>query len=124
MAALYRQAPIDGKGIGMLATDDISPGTLILQERPLVMIPIASSMLYLSSHEKLILAQLGKLTQEQKASYLALHNAIPLDKLKPFQGIFATNSFGLGEEDNKAGSAVFAIASRFNHSCSPNANFV
>lgn len=103
-----------GKGIGMTATAPIPLGALIISERPLFSVP-------LSPTNTAILREVARLSPENRAAFLALHNAHPISEITPFLGIFRTNSFGLGVDAVRGG--LFEICSRFNHSCSPNAMF-
>ena len=123
---LYRKTTIsEQKGYGMIATAAIPTGTVILTEAPLFTYPSASFTITPSSAmNQLITDAVSKLSQEKQAAFLALHCAqSKATSLVPqFLGICVTNAFGLG--GNARESGVFEIASRFNHSCLPNAHHV
>ena len=105
-------------GKGAFATRGIRRGDLILSEKPIFSIPDdAPKPLRHTSIE----AAVRKLSPTHLDNYLSLHNSH--DKcscsLRPLPGIFNTNAFGVSS--NSGG--ICLKASRFNHSCSPNAKF-
>ncbi|KAF2644115.1 SET domain-containing protein [Massarina eburnea CBS 473.64] len=137
----YEIRAITKKGYGCFALRDLERGTRILADAPLLIIPIA---LYMKEDVE---KAYEKLSQEEKNIFLTLASAhgqdprdwpnkiharvSPREKLRVQQqhdsrvgkeatllSIFQTNCM---EWNN--GAAVFPHASRFNHSCSPNANF-
>ena len=40
---VYSVTSISGKGLGMVSTEDIPPGKLIIEERPLLTVPLTAS---------------------------------------------------------------------------------
>ncbi|KAF2269771.1 SET domain-containing protein [Lojkania enalia] len=140
-SAIYEVRAIPGKGYGCFAIRYIERGTRILEDTPLLIVPIA---FYL---QKDIQAAFNDLTPTEKALYFTLHSAHNQDpgnwpraihpnvtgdertriqeqhnarigKEPSLISIFQTNCMEMGN-----GAAVFVHASRFNHSCNPNANF-
>lgn len=116
---------LEGKGIGTIAIRDIKAGECLLSENPLVECdnpyqslaidgppyPSASDMRDKSSESD---RQLEKTLSANILKQLwDLSDCHP--GAKSLGGIVGTNSFGDGERVR-----VFAKASRFNHSCSPN----
>jgi hypothetical protein len=107
-------------GKGAFASRDILRGDLILSERPIFSIPtyVPKPRKYLS-----IEAAVRDLSPAHLDSYLSLHNSH--DQCSCFfnsfklVGIFGTNSFTVANDDG----GICLRASRFNHSCSPNARF-
>ena len=108
------------KGKGAFTSRDIQRGDLILSERPIFSTPTMTSLnvsfMYIS-----IEAAVRKLSPVHLNGYLSLQNSH--DKCScfrsPLLGIFGTNSFTVSESD----SVICLRASRFNHSCSPNAHY-
>ena len=140
---MYKEEEVVGKGIGCIATEEISPGCLVLRETPCLFLPPGgedSSALL----QRTVKAFLGMESEEQE-KYLQLANmfdrdesewsdtarkdmenikseleAQPLTDLPPSDiikiwQIKLTNGFHNG---------VFLKMSRFNHSCHPNAAMV
>jgi hypothetical protein len=110
------------KGTGAFTSREIQRGALILSESPIFFMPTMTSLnapkpLWLNSIE----AAVRKLSPAHLDSYLSLQNSH--DKCScfrtPLLGLFATNSFTFSEGD----SGIYLTASRFNHSCSPNAHY-
>ena len=102
---------------GAFATRDIRRGDLILSEKPIFSVPSnAPQPLRHTSIE----AAVGKLSPTHLDNYLSLqnsHNKCSCS-LRPLPGIFNTNAFGVSDS-----AGICLRASRFNHSCSPNARF-
>ena len=104
------------KGKGAFASRDIQKGEFILSERPLFCVPTyAPDTLWRISIE----AAVQKLSPAHLDSYLSLHNSHNKCSCYPSSllGLFATNAFTVFDGD----SGICLRASRFNHSCSPNA---
>ena len=104
-------------GKGAFATRDIQRGDLILSEKPIFSIPNSTFQLF--KHIS-IEAAVRKLSPTHLDKYLSLHNSHEKCScsLRPLPGIFSTNSFGVSDS-----AGICLRASRFNHSCSPNAKF-
>lgn len=62
---------IPGKGVGVIATWQISVGTLVLSERPIIQV---ASSTYQASLAHLVLAQLQKLDSHDREGFIALRN--------------------------------------------------
>lgn len=111
----------------MVARTTISPGTLIVAEEPLFSLPTAvfsDEALTVIKHPEstlntIIATAVKALSREKQVAFLELHNS--KTKLGVFLGIWQTNAFELGSENGE--DAVFEVASRFNHSCFPNAAY-
>ena len=117
MDKLYKVVPVDGKGLGCIALKDIKIGSIILEEKPQMV--IKKEIVDRSGrHFEMdwILKAFNEMIGNDKLRFLNLHNAFeserPDDKSLKIDTIFVTNNFGpvLGIE-----------SSRFNHSCQPNA---
>ena len=117
MDTLYKVVPIEGKGLGCVALKDIKIGTVILEEKPQMVI---EKEFFDGSGRRYdiewIIDAYNKMNKNDKLRFWKLHNAFELerpdDRHLKIETIFATNNFGpvLGIE-----------CSRFNHSCQPNA---
>ena len=104
-------------GKGAFATRDIQRGDLILSEKPIFSVPNDAPQPRRHTH---IEAAVRKLSPTHLDNYLSLHNSHTKCScsLRPLPGIFSTNAFGVSDS-----GGICLKASRFNHSCSPNARF-
>ena len=104
-------------GKGAFATRDIQRGDLILSERAIFSMPAGSGPSIVRS----IGAAVQNLSPIDLDSYLSLHNSHKTCSCfsTPLLGIFTTNSFEVIDYE----MGICLKASRFNHSCSPNARF-
>jgi hypothetical protein len=109
--AIHTSATVQN-GKGAFATRDIQKGDLILSEKPIF------SFLTNTPKYGHVEAAIRDLSPADLDGYLSLHNAHNECSCypNPLQGIFGTNAFTLD-----GNWAVCVRASRFNHSCSPNA---
>ena len=100
---LYKVVKIDRKGLGCVALKEIEIGTLILKEKP--------QCVGLTQDD--VIQSFGYMSKCDQEEYLKLYNAYAgCQGFSEVFGIYKTNSFATG---------VGIKASRFNHSCSPNA---
>jgi hypothetical protein len=108
-----------GKGLGAFATQKLGRGDLVHSENPLF--STTSSIGFLDPTQ--IVNAFQSLSPEEKRRYLSLKNACdqngPNAHRSPIFGIYTTNSFSMGD----GREAIFIRASRFNHSCLPNARY-
>ncbi|KAF8257875.1 hypothetical protein EI94DRAFT_1691960 [Lactarius quietus] len=107
------------EGKGAFASRNVQRGDLILSERPIFSIPTDAPV---PIKYPSIEAAVRKLSPVHLDEYLSLHN-VYIGPLFPnsLVGIYGTNSFGLDDDSDDSG--MFLKASRFNHSCNPNARF-
>ncbi|KAJ3793576.1 hypothetical protein GGU11DRAFT_394491 [Lentinula aff. detonsa] len=103
--AVYEIRSSSGKGLGAFAVKRLQRGDLILTETP--MVPVDDTTPYN------VVTGFKQLSPKNLARCLLLHNAHP--EIGLFEGIYNTNAF--------AQAGVVLDASRFNHSCSPNARY-
>lgn len=107
------------RGQGMFATENILPGTVILREKPLVVMPdkIFSSddMDYI---ETWLEKRLNKLESSQREKFFNLSDS--RNEEKSILGIFFTNDMNFTDDS----AALFPVMARVNHSCQPNADFI
>lgn len=111
---VWRLESIPGKGKGLIATRDISPGTLILSEPPLITTDVIQSI---ETTEQDLARALKALPKDSQRAYLSLHNNYP--GKNPLSNIVRSNGYPLGPNSDVGG--VFPTVSRINHSCRPNA---
>ncbi|OQD60462.1 hypothetical protein PENPOL_c004G02060 [Penicillium polonicum] len=112
--ASFELKPSQGKGWGAFATSRIERGSIILRERALFVIRDSSPEVI----ENCIVAAACQLSPNQKAQLLLLRD----NGSKEFANMLhmlAENSFSSTNEPPDHG--LFVLASRFNHSCLPNA---
>jgi len=104
----------------MIAAAALPRGSVILTEAPLFKYP--STNVPPSVLDRLVTDAVSNLSNEKKAAFLALHCAQSkqTSAVSPAVGICSTNAFGLGYKSRESG--IFEVASRFNHSCLPNAS--
>jgi SET domain len=107
-----------GKGLGVVATDPIDRGEVIISEAPLFTQGLARN-------EHTIAASLAPKSMDEKREYLRLANCRDSTKVNPLQGIFETNTLPCGDNMQEFGvtaskAGIFLLCSRFNSSCTPN----
>ncbi|KZO96841.1 hypothetical protein CALVIDRAFT_100580 [Calocera viscosa TUFC12733] len=120
--SMLRIMKIDGKGLGVVAKQDIPRGTIFLRERPLLTI-VGNIDLQLASRLPQLLQHMDP---PKNAAFRALHNCKPRgDDPTTLTGILRTNAFEVEWPFDKGEPqrAVFDWICRVNHSCSPNAGF-
>ena len=111
-------APGLQNGKGAFASRDIQRGDLILSEKPIFSMPTGGpAPLMFRSIE----AAVQKMSPTHLDSYFSLHNSHDTCSCfpTPLLGIFGTNAFAVSDDDG----GICLKASRFNHSCSPNAKY-
>lgn len=102
---------LPNKGIGVIATSNISNGQLLLAEPPLIQIIRAET------DETDLSAVVDALPETERLAYHALCAAD--ETCSEDWSILETNGFNLRSDSSRTG--VYARISRFNHSCTPNA---
>ena len=103
---------------GAFASRDIQRGDLILSEKPIVCIPTMGLVPLMCGA---IETAVGNLSPTHLDGYLSLHNSHDTCECFPIPllGIFGTNAM----ITTGINGGVCLRASRFNHSCSPNAHY-
>ncbi|KAJ7641074.1 hypothetical protein FB45DRAFT_899388 [Roridomyces roridus] len=136
-----RVKEVQGMGLGLFASRGIKARELIFSERPLL---VAAQLLStrVPSHftreqqlqysldqlEKTLAFAVDRMSDEDKAAYMALKNSHLEDGSGPLVGIMRTNGLGISglrpeiTDGSPAGicCGVCNMISRLNHSCSPN----
>lgn len=122
----------------MIATNDISPGELIMSEQPLIICNSKkthswwkkhSTQQFYTDEEKGVTDQLDEAYNllgaagPAQASLLALHGVVPADSQRDrVRQAFEYNAFNLVSPNHKCVYlVVYELISRINHSCVPNA---
>ncbi|KAI0319514.1 hypothetical protein OF83DRAFT_1109832 [Amylostereum chailletii] len=114
-----------GRGLGAFASCDFHRGDLILVEAPLYSVREHSTG---TPRPRDILAAIKCLDEASLNQYLTLKNSMAARGNNESSasvddthliGIYGTNAIATGEDD----SSIFLLASRFNHSCRPNARY-
>lgn len=108
----------EGKGLGAFAIEEFRRGDLTLAEQPLFDADDPDSGG--RKHQSNIISVVQKLSLEEKKKFMSLTNAYSANpRFATIIGIFNTNAF----RTNDTVSTICVLASRFNHSCSPNARY-
>lgn len=115
MSKMYATRSIPGKGQGVFAEKEIKAGTRILEEE--LLFSIADKKIDEGIAAR-ISASLEALPPEQQQQFQTLH-CPDHPTWTPLVSRYLANCFEIGE----GGSGIFLKASRFNHSCCPNAFF-
>ncbi|KAI9745868.1 MAG: hypothetical protein M1818_000549 [Claussenomyces sp. TS43310] len=113
-ACLFTLQTIPNKGKGLIASQDISPGTCILSEAPLF---TTASLTSRETIERDLGTIVRSLPREGQRAFLSLHNNHP--GRDPLSNIVRTNAYPLGPGSSIG--AIFPTIARLNHSCRPNA---
>lgn len=115
-----QETPHSGKG--MFALEDIKPGTIILRENPMIVMP---DKVFSSDDPDFIESWLEKrlnkcsAAQRQEFYDLADSRSENPDE-KTILGIFYTNDMTFIDDS----AALFPTMARVNHACRPNADFI
>lgn len=110
-------APTPTKGLAIFALRDLPPNTLILSERPLV--ALRDNGARADPLDALVRA----LPPPLHRAYRALHAFTPTAPKAPRQSLHRRVLYSNGFAVGRTTTAVFEVASRFNHACVPNARF-
>lgn len=106
---------LPGKGLALVAAQNISKGTRILSEKPLFTFPSAGPNI--EEIEQVVTHKLKALPRDDQRAVLSLHNNFR-GRANPFIGIVKTNGIPLGPGATEGG--LFLETARINHACLPN----
>ncbi|RFU29990.1 hypothetical protein B7463_g6374, partial [Scytalidium lignicola] len=109
----FKIEDIPGKGKGVIAIQDISPGTCIFREQPLF---TTASLTSTATQERDLASIVRSLPKGSQRAFLSLYNNNP--GKEPLSNIVRTNAYPLGPGSSIG--AIFPVIARFNHSCRPN----
>ena len=129
---LWEVQEVAGRGLGVVARVALAPGTLVMEDRPLVTVPAHIHQPYytlsptqeaagsdLQSHLAASVAALG---EEDRRSFWSLEDCKAGGGAKTECGVYFTNCYMLGES-RAASTGILPLISRVNHSCRPNTEF-
>lgn len=123
----FELVAIDGKGMGLRATEPIPKGTRIISDKPLIIFEYDDESCTMKEYLGVIGLKLTKLREKYRAAYRAFMSLANIyttgdEKLELKEaGIARTSSILLSINPHRHG--VFENAARLNHSCSPNAYY-
>ena len=124
---LCREVELPGKGCGLVAVREIQPGELVARESPALVLPwwVRHSQYPARERREYLARNLLDLSPAQRRQFWALHDAkAGPGEGKTAEGIWRTNNFALGPSGPRCDNGLFLGISRFNHSCTPVAEFV
>lgn len=111
---MYSIQDVPGKGVGLVATQNIPIGTRILSEEPIIRAledkPDSQTL------RKYLRKQVDALTPEQRQVFLSMPNIYADDSASKYLGIIRTNSLPFGDDE----AGIFLDACRINHACDNN----
>jgi len=135
---LYEVRTTEKMGQGVFAKRIIKRGDIIFSERPLLISPNwlakadinktytleQSRQVMMFEYEKVLEVAVQRMSEDDKALYMALYNSHTTDGTGPLMGVMRTNGFGASElSDDGDGllhySAICNLGSRLNHRHSP-----
>ena len=143
MAELYQVLPVEGKGLGIVASKSIKRGSLILKEQP--QMPPVSLELDLKGRFKQVVSFFEKMSQTDQIEYLKLYNKFDSEyakndaKQSSDLRMFKTDATEIASDPelaekmlkivciyltNQFEEGVRIKVSRLNHSCQPNARIL
>lgn len=111
---LFEVKDIPGKARGLVARVDISKGTQILCEKPLLTVTPAPP----NELELVLAGKLRAMSRTEQRQFLSLHNNFPGSL--PFGGIVRTNALPCGSGSPVGG--IYPQICLINHSCLPNSH--
>ncbi|KAF4629215.1 hypothetical protein G7Y89_g8932 [Cudoniella acicularis] len=115
---IYALQDVPGKGKGLVAIENISKGTRILSEEPIITVPRNEPV-----SERLrtsICQQVDALSEHQRRAFLSMHNIHPYgNAAEQYLGIIRTNSLPAETDGDKW--SIFLEACRINHAYDNNA---
>ena len=109
---LFSVETLPGKRKGLIAFQNIMPGTCFISESPL----FTTSQIQSSDVERELGRIVKSLPKESQRAFLTLHNNKP--GREPFRNIVRTNAYPLGPSSSDGG--IFPWVTRINHSCLAN----
>lgn len=128
--AKYKMQEIPGKGMGIVATEHIRSGDLIMANTVSLLVDYGAFTLPREKYFELQVSAVDHLPSAHRAAVLALstHDETHLGHDEHVDKLIATNSFDIypGDEDEENSDTMFGIfpeISRMNHDCRPNADY-
>ena len=129
---LWEVQEVAGRGLGVVALVALAPGTLVMEDRPLVTVPAHIHQPYYTLSptqeqagadlEAHLAASVAALGEEDRRDFWSLADCKAGGGAKTECGVYFTNCYMLGES-KAASTGVLPNISRVNHSCRPNTEF-
>ncbi|KAI0065785.1 SET domain-containing protein [Artomyces pyxidatus] len=124
----YRITQVSGLGVGLVVTEDHAPGSVIVRECPLLVMPLfvlAANRAGIPVPSDLLVPAVKHLDDNEARLFRGLYNCHPTrgDEVEDLWNIMKTNAISIGSLPGFHGqyTAVYSDICRINHSCSPNA---
>ncbi|KAH8798507.1 hypothetical protein F5884DRAFT_813542 [Xylogone sp. PMI_703] len=105
----------ENKGLGIFALCDIEPGTALLYEAPLI------TLIDTGARADPLDIAVNSLSSEKRKSFLSLHHFSRNFNESRNRSIVYSNGYSIKSD---LATGVFEVASRINHSCVPNSQYV
>ena len=138
----YKVCQIPGKGVGVIASRDLTPGTLITREKPLLVLDPPSDRktllktlgcdwckVNMRAPPELVRAQIQRMIlektvkrmkEDERDQFMGLTDKTATNSnTKSAWGVFLTNALPMG---NYTVLGIYPTVARINHSCKPNAH--
>ena len=94
---MWKVTTIEEKGQGVIAKKDLEPGTLILEDDPLFIVPDNVHTKDPTQLDKYLTACVSELSEEKQQIFFSLADS-KNEGLKKARGIYFTNCFTLGSD--------------------------
>jgi hypothetical protein len=107
---LWKVITIEGKGQGVIAKEDLEPGTLILEDDPLFIVPDNVHTKDPTELDNYLTACVSELSEEKQQIFFSLADS-KNEGIKKARGIYFTNCFTLGS-DLRSSTAMLPQLSR------------
>lgn len=114
---LWKVTAVEGKGEGVVAKTNIPPGTLVLEDHPLFIVPKTAHSENSNTLSLVLDEAVSNLDKHKLDTFKSLADF--KSEVKTNKGIYFTNCFSIGNGN----TAMLPVISRLNHSCSPNTEF-
>ncbi|OAF98576.1 SET domain-containing protein [Paraphaeosphaeria sporulosa] len=115
---IYAVEHIPGKGRGVVALTDITKGTRVMSEKPII--TISQNITSIQQLRTCILDQVSSLSKYDRQEFFSMANVYGgINPLETWYGILRTNALPMGPNLDTGG--IFLQACRINHACDGNA---
>jgi hypothetical protein len=121
ISPLIKVSAIDGKGIGIIATNNIKVGTLLVEEKPLFILKTLQIRMTEDMEIERVEKKVQGLNDEEIESFYNLHaySKRSLNAYSRALDIFRTNAYPTDTDT----AGIFPTISRFNSECNPNVHY-
>ncbi|KAG8772380.1 hypothetical protein FRC15_002766, partial [Serendipita sp. 397] len=117
----FRVADSNTAGQGLFSVENLSPGSLILSERPMF-VTRADVLIQISKMETFVQVLFARLPEQDQRTFFNLQNCKSPSETGPLLGRLLTNGITFTPYPNGPNHAgVFPTLAKCNHSCGPNA---